>query len=199
MATIVANMSMSLDGFIADSADGVEYLFGWYGNGDFTAPTADPHMTFHVSEASADHLRGMLANVGALVCGRRLFDIANGWGGTHPTGAPVFVVTHSIPEGWPRDDAPFTFITEGGVERAVAEAKAVAGDKIVAIASANITQECLNAGLLDAIAVDLVPVLLGAGIRFFDHLRGAPITLENPQVVEGTAVTHLYYRVKPPC
>jgi dihydrofolate reductase len=199
MATVVANMSMSLDGFIADPVDGVEYLFGWYDNGDFTVPTADPRMTFHVSEASAAHLRGMLANVGALVCGRRLFDIANGWGGTHPTGAPVFVVTHSIPEGWPRDDAPFTFITEGGVERAVGEAKAVAGDKIVAIASANIAQECLNAGLLDAIAVDLVPVLLGAGIRFFDHLSGAPITLGNPQVVEGTAVTHLYYRVKPPC
>jgi dihydrofolate reductase len=188
---------MSLDGFIADPADGVEHLFGWFDNGDFTVPTADPHMAFHVSEASAAHLHGMLANIGALVCGRHLFDVANGWGGNHPTGAPVFVVTHTIPEGWPRDDAPFTFIIEGGVERAVAKAKDVARDKIVAIASANITQQCLNAGLLDAIAVDLVPVLLGEGIRFFDHLSGTPITLESPQVVEGTAVTHLYYRVKP--
>jgi dihydrofolate reductase len=188
---------MSLDGFIADPADGVEHLFRWYGNGDVTVPTADPRMTFHVSLASAAHLRGTLANVGALVCGRRLFDVANGWGGNHPTGAPVFVVTHTIPEGWPRDDAPFTFITEGGVARAVAQAKAVASDKIVAIASANIAQQCLNAGLLDAIAVDLVPVLLGAGIRFFDHLSGTPIMLEDPRVVEGTAVTHLYYRVTP--
>jgi dihydrofolate reductase len=196
MVTVVANMSMSLDGFIADPADGVEHLFGWYDNGNVTVPTADPRMTFHVSEASAAHLRGMLTNVGALVCGRHLFDVAKGWGGNHPTGAPVFVVTHTIPESWPRDDAPFTFITEGGVERAVAQAKAVASDKIVAIASANIAQQCLNAGLLDAIAVDLVPVLLGSGIRFFDHLSGTPITLEDPRVVEGTAVTHLYYRIK---
>jgi dihydrofolate reductase len=187
---------MSLDGFIADLADGVEHLFGWYDNGDVTVPTADPRMTFHVSEASAAHLRDRLANVGALVCGRRLFDVANGWGGNHPTGAPVFVVTHSIPEGWPRDDAPFTFISEGGIERAVAQAKGVARDKIVAIASADIAQQCLNAGLLDVIAVDLVPVLLGKGIRFFDRLSGAPITLEDPRVVEGTGVTHLYYRVK---
>lgn len=197
MATVVASMSMSLDGFIADPADGVEDLFGWYSNGDVTVPTADPHMTFHVSAASAAHLGDMFANVGALVCGRRLFDVANGWGGNHPTGAPVFVVTHSIPQGWPRDDAPFTFITEGGVEHAVAQAKAIAGDKIVAIASANIIQQCLNAELLDAIAVDLVPVLLGEGIRFLDHLSGTPIKLEDPRVDEGSGVTHLYYHVKP--
>jgi dihydrofolate reductase len=128
MATVVANMSMSLDGFIADPADGVEHLFGWYDNGDVIVPTADPRMTFHVSEASAAHLGDTLANVGALVCGRRLFDVANGWGGNHPTGAPVFVVTHTIPEGWPRDGAPFTFITEGSVEHAVAQAKVVASD-----------------------------------------------------------------------
>ena len=197
MALVVANMSMSLDGFIADPADGVEHLFGWYGNGDVTVPTADPRLTFHVSEASAAHLRGMLGNVGALISGRRLFDVAEGWGGNHPVGAPVFVVTHTAPQGWPHDDAPFTFVTEGGVEQAVAQAKAVAGDKIVAIASANVAQQCLNAGLLDAIAVDLVPVLLGEGIRFFDHLSEAPVKLENPRVVEGNCVTHLYYRVRP--
>lgn len=197
MATVVANMSMSLDGFIADPADGVEHLFGWYDNGDVTVSTADPGLTFHVSDASAAHLRAMLGNVGALITGRHLFDVAKGWGGNHPVGCPVFVVTHSIPEGWPRDDAPFTFVTEGGVEQAVTQAKAVAGDKIVAIASAHIAQQCLSAGLLDAIAVELVPVLLGEGIRFFDHLSGTPIMLENPRVVEGTGVTHLYYRVKP--
>jgi dihydrofolate reductase len=109
----------------------------------------------------------------------------------------VFVVTHQVPAGWPRDDAPFTFVTEG-VASAVAQASAVAGDKVVAVASANIAQQCLNAGLLDAVSVNLVPVLLGAGIRFFDHLGGTPIQLEDPQVIEGTGVTHLYYRVKAP-
>ena len=108
----------------------------------------------------------------------------------------MFVVTHSIPGGWPRDDAPFTFVT-GGVEKAIAEAKAVAGDKIGAVVSANIAQQCLTDGLLDEIVVDLVPVLLGEGIRFFDNLEGGPIELEGPQVIEGTGVTHLSYRVKP--
>jgi len=128
-------------------------------------------------------LRDVLANAGALIAGRRLFDIAGGWGGTHPLGVPVFVVTHSLPDGWPREDAPFTFVTDG-VERAVAQAKAVAGDKTVTVASANIAQQCLNAGLLDE------------GIRFFDHLKDTPVQLEGPRVVEGTGVTHLSYRVQ---
>ena len=154
-------------------------------------------MVSHVSEASAGYLREALAGVGALVAGRRLFDHTRGWGGSHPLGVPVFVLTHTTPEGWPRDDAPFTFVTDG-VESAVAQAKAVAGDKTVAVASPNVAQQCLNAGLLDGIGVDLVPVLLGDGIRFFDNLSNAPVALEGPRVIEGTGVTHLYYRVKCP-
>lgn len=196
MALVIANMSMSLDGFIADPSDGVEHLFGWYNNGDVTVPTADAQWTFHTSAASAAYLRETFANVGALIAGRHLFDVANGWGGNHPAGVPVFVVTHSVPDGWPRAGAPFTFVTDG-VESAVAQARAVAGDKIAAVGSANIAQQCLNARLLDGIAVDLVPVLLGEGIRFFDHLTRAPVKLEDPRVIEGTGVTHLYYRVNP--
>ncbi len=196
MATVVANMSMSLDGFIADLHDEVGPLFDWYEAGPVTVPTADSGLTFHTSAGSAAYLRETLANIGALICGRRLFDLTGGWNGNHPAGCPVFVVTHSVPEGWPRDDAPFTFITAGGVESAVAQTKAVAGDMIVAVATPTITQQCLNAGLLDAIALDLVPVLLGDGIRFFDNLRGTPIRLEDPSIIEGVRVTHLYYRVK---
>jgi dihydrofolate reductase len=197
MAKVVASMSMSLDGFIADSNDGVQHLFGWYGNGDVRFETEDPNLTFQLSEASAAHVRGMFDKVGALVSGRRLFDITQGWGGSHPVGAPVVVVTHSVPEDWPHKDAPFTFVTDG-VERAIARAKEIAGDKIVAVASANIAQQCLDAGLLDEIAVDLVPVLLGEGIPFFANLKSAPVELEGPSVVEGTGVTHLTYRVKRP-
>ncbi len=195
MATVVADMSMSLDGFVADPSDEVGPLFDWFGNGAVTVPTADSRWTLHLSEASAGVMRDALANVGALIAGRRWFDVARGWGGSHPMGVPVFVVTHRVPEGWPRDDAPFTFVTEG-VGSAVAQAKAVAGDKIVGVAGPNIAQQCLNAGLLDGISVNLVPVLLGEGIRFFDNLRGTPVVLEDPRVVEGTRVTHLYYRVK---
>lgn len=146
---------MSLDGFVADPSDGVEHLFGWYSNGNVTVPTADSRWTFQTSEASAAHLRQAVTNVGALVCGRRLFDYAQGWGGNHPMGVPVFVVTHTVPDGWPRDDAPFTFVTDG-IESAVAKARAIAGQGLVAIASANIAQQCLNAGLLDEIVVNVV-------------------------------------------
>ena len=195
MAKVVANMSMSLDGFIADPDDGVEHLFGWYDNGDIEVTTTRPDLTFHTSKASAEHLRESFADVGALICGRRLFDITNGWGGNHPVGAPVFVVTHTVPEGWPREDAPFTFVTDGP-ESAVRQAQAVAGDKVVAVATPTITQQLLDAGLLDEIAVNLVPVLLGEGIRFFDNLAGSPVKLEGPTVIEGTDVTHLHYRVR---
>ncbi len=196
MATVIADMTMSLDGFIADPNDGVDELFGWFDNGPVTIPTANDQITLHVSEASAARVRDIVANSGAVVGGRRLFDVAQGWGGHHPMGVQAFIVTHSIPDGWPHEGDDIVFVTDG-VESAIAQAKAVAGDKIVAVASANITQQCLNAGLLDGVSVNLVPVLLGQGIRFFDHLSAVPIQLEDPEVIQGTHVTHLYYRVKP--
>jgi dihydrofolate reductase len=125
MTKVNAHMSMSL----ADPNDGIEQLFGWYFSGQVTVPTTSPpHAPFQTDAASADVLRNALANTDALIAGRRLFDIAGGWGGTHPAGVPVFVVTHSIPDGWPREDAPFTVVTDR-IHSAVAQAKAVAGDK----------------------------------------------------------------------
>jgi dihydrofolate reductase len=195
MTTVVANMSMSLDGFIADPQDGVEHLFGWYGNGDVETPTADSRWSFRTSEASALRLRQGLAGVGALVCGRRLFDHTQGWGGNHPMGVPVFVVTHRAPDDWEHPEAPFTFVTDG-VESAVAQATQAAGEKSVAVASANIAAQCLDAGLLDRVDIDLVPVILGAGIPFFAGLANAPVAFENPDVIQGDGVTHLSYRVR---
>jgi dihydrofolate reductase len=195
MATVIADMSMSLDGFIADRNDGVGPLFDWYQAGPVSTPTASEEWTFETDEASAEQLREGLQAIGALICGRRLFDLTKAWGGRHPMGCPVVVVTHSVPGGWPRDDAPFSFVTDG-VESAVARASAIAGDKVVAVATPTITQQCLNAGLLDLIRVNLVPVLLGDGIRFFEHLRDAPIMLDDPEVSEGLRVTHLQYRVR---
>lgn len=195
MATVVANMSMSLDGFIADRNDQVGPLFDWYQAGPVETRSADEKLTFRTDEASAKQLREALHTIGALVCGRRLFDLTNAWGGRHPIGCPVVVVTHIVPKGWPRDGAPFTFVTDG-IESAVAQAKAIAGEKIVAVATPSITQQCLNLGLLDVISVDLVPVLLGDGIRFFDNLRDAPFMLEDPEVTPGVRVTHIQYRVR---
>jgi dihydrofolate reductase len=194
MASVIANMSMSLDGFVADPSDSVDLLFGWYFTGTVPVKTADQRLTFQLSDASAKHMRKVQESVGAVICGRRLFDVAGGWGGQHPMGVPAFVVTHEAPGDWNRPDAPVTFVTDG-VASAVEQAKATAGDKSVAIASADVTQQCLSAGLVDAIQVDLVPVLMGEGIRFFDKLAGTPVVLDDPDVVAGTGVLHLYYLV----
>jgi dihydrofolate reductase len=111
-------------------------------------------------------------------------------------GLPVVVVTHSVPDGWPREDAPFTFVTDG-IESAIEQAKALAGGKEVGVNGGTIARQCLNAGLLDEIWVDLVPVLLGGGTPFFDELTGAPVELEGPvSVVEDRDVTHLRYLVR---
>ncbi|MGH2893012.1 MAG: dihydrofolate reductase family protein [Solirubrobacteraceae bacterium] len=187
-------MSMSLDGYVADFNDGVEELHRWYLNGDVETPTGTDGFWFRTSAASAEILRDALANTGAVITGRRNFDIAGGWGGRHPLGVPVFVVTHSTPDGWPRDDAPFTFLDS--VEQAVASARAAAGEKSVVIASPNIAQQALALGLLDEVAISLVPVLLGNGIPLFAKRDNGPITLSDPAVVQGSGVTHLIFALQ---
>ena len=194
---VLGNMSMSLDGYVADPFDQAEHLLAWYGSGAVTVPSADPRWVYRVSEASAEHLREAFIDVGALISGRRLFDLTRGWGGSHPMGVPVFVVTHAIPDGWPRPDAAITFVTDG-IESALAQAGTVAGDKLVAVASASLIQQYLNAGLLDEIRVDLVPVLLGKGVRLFDNLSGTPVSLHAHRIIHGTDVTHLYFHVDRP-
>jgi dihydrofolate reductase len=193
MATVVADMSMSLDGYVADPSDGINDVFAWFTGGEVTVPTANPGFAFQTDEASAAEWRSALENVGAVITGRRTFDLAGGWGGIHPMGAPVFILTHNPPDGF--EEAPFTFVTDG-VESAVEQAKAAAGDKVVGVGGAQAAQQCLNAGLLDAVRVSLVPVLLGGGIPFFANLRNAPVKLETPRVVEAKGVTHLYYALR---
>jgi dihydrofolate reductase len=190
MAKVVADMSMSLDGFVAGPDDEVDEVFSWMADGDVTVETDNPDLGYQVDAASAEELEG--ANVKALVIGRRTFDLARGWGGRHPVGVPVWIPTHDPPDGW--DDAPFTFVT-AGVEAAVEQASAHAGDGIVGVAGAGTAQQCLNAGLLDAIRVSLVPYLLGEGTPYFANLQRAPVKLGQPKVVQGRGVTHLYYDV----
>lgn len=195
MTKVVALMSMSLDGYVADVKDGVAEVFGWYFSGDVAVPTANPDFTFHVSAPSADHLRGLMAMAGAFLTGRRTFEVAGGWGGRHPWGVPAFVVTHHVPDGWPRPGSTVEFVTDG-VEAAVARARAAAGSKWVFVHGARTIQQCLDAGLLDEIQIDLAAVLLGAGVRLFDRLANAPLALGDPTVVTGVGVTHLRYPVQ---
>jgi dihydrofolate reductase len=114
MPIVVADMSMSLDGFVAGPNDEVDQVFSWMMGGEVAVESENPDLGYEVDEASAEELQG--SNVKALVIGRRTFDLAGGWGGTHPVGVPVWIPTHDPPDGW--DDAPFTFVTEG-VEAAV--------------------------------------------------------------------------------
>lgn len=202
MGKVIFENSISLDGFVAgpnDSpenalGDGGEALFKWYSLGDVKFPLPGTDMVFDVSRASADFLRDKWNAQGAMLTGRRLFDIANGWGGKPPGGGACFVVTHHPDPKWMYEGSPYTFVTDG-VESAVAQAQAAAGDKLVSISSASIAQQCIQAGLLDEILLDLAPVLLGGGVRLFDTLGITPIDLEPLAVVQGLGVTHLHYRI----
>ena len=154
-----------------------------------------PGLTMRTSAVIGEHLRELNERTGALVVGRRLFDMTNGWGGRHPMDVPVVVVTHHVPEGWDREGDSFVFVTDG-IEAAIDRAKAIAGDREVGVNGGTIATQVLEAGLLDEVHVDLVPVLLGDGIPFFAGLKIAPVQLEGPiRVVPGREVTHLTYRV----
>jgi dihydrofolate reductase len=195
MGRVITGATMSLDGFIADPSGGVGPLFDWYFNGDVEFTGADPDRVFRTSAASADYTRAEWARIRASVIGRRLFDLTNGWYGRPPVGEAVFVVTHQAPTDWDFPDAPFTFVTDG-VRSAVAQATAFAGDMDVAVSAGNIGGQALEAGLIDEVSLELVPVVLGAGVRFFGDYAGSPLLLENPRVVQGDRVTHLHYRLR---
>jgi dihydrofolate reductase len=162
--------------------EGGERLFAWYYSGDTDLPLPGTEMVFKVSRASAELIQATWSTIGAMVAGRRMFDIAHGWGGNPPGGGNCFIVTHTVPQEWVYKGSPFTFVTDG-VESAVAQAKQAAGEKNVGISSASIAQQCLQADLLDG------------GVRLFDHLGALPIELENTSVVEAPGVTHLGFRV----
>jgi dihydrofolate reductase len=186
-------MTMSLDGYIAEPDDQVGELFDWYAAGDVAMSSTNPGIGFNVDAASAGMLAEILDNTGALIAGRHLFDITDGWGDNHPVGAPVVVVTHQPPansEKWPRT----TFV--GDVAEAVEQAKKIAGDKDVSIASAKIAQQALDLGLVDEVCVSLVPVLFGEGIPYFAKLASGHVLLDDPTVVQGKRAVHLRHAVR---
>ena len=195
MGKVITHMTMSLDGYIAKPNDDPAELFDWYQAGDVAVQHANKELgEFNVDEASAQVLEDLLGDAGVLISGRHLFDITNGWNDAHPTGAKVVVVTHDPPadaaERWPKT----TFV--GGVEEAVAKAKELAGDSDVSIASPTIIQQALDLGLVDEVAVSLVPVLFGEGKTYFGNLRGGHLMLEDPDVVQGRRALHLRFKVR---
>jgi dihydrofolate reductase len=198
MGKVQAQAIMSLDGYVAKQDNTIGSLFDWLQNGDVTIPTPAEDFTVHLTPASAEHWRQWVSSLGALVCGRTLFEVAEGWQGRHTLDVPVVVVTHHVPTDWvdAHPDAPFSFVTDG-VEAAVERAQDLAGDGIVTVAGGTIARQCLELGLLDEVAVDLVPVVMGEGNRpFFGRLSSEEVPLGNPTVcVQGDRVTHLVFPV----
>jgi dihydrofolate reductase len=195
VGSVVSSASMSLDGFIAKEDNSIGRLFDWYENGDVDFPTASEGMTFHLSPASASYWRQWVEGLGAIVCGRRLFDVTDGWGGRHTLDAPVVVVTHEVPTQWvsAHPEAPFHFVT-AGVGPAVAKAQEIAGDRLVAVTAGTIARQALELGLLDEVAIDLVPVVMGRGRPYFGDLALQDVPLGDPTVcIQGDRVTHLRF------
>lgn len=189
MTMLIADMSMSLDGYVAKPDDDVAPLHRWFFDGDAEVAPGAP---FKTSEKSAKLLRDALDSVGVIIGGRRYFNLADGWGGRHPMGVPVYILTHEPPADWAADST-IHFVTDG-IQSAVTQAREAAGGKDIGIATPSIVRQCLDAGLLDELQINLIPVVLGKGLPFFDGIA-REVVLEGPEVVEGEGVTHLRYRV----
>jgi dihydrofolate reductase len=210
MGKVIVALTVSLDGFIAGANDGPDQglgeggmrLFDWYFTGDAPVRPYEEAARrgvqvppFRLDRRNLEVFEELIDCGGAFVTGRRTENISGPGGGHGPLpGLPLFVVTHHVPDEVPRGESDYTFVTDG-VESAIRQAKAVAGDRYVSLMGASIPQQALRAGLVDEILVHLVPVLLGTGVRLFDHLGADNIELETLRVVGGPGVTHLRYRV----
>ena len=192
MSTVVMHAVVSADGFIADAGDDVGPLFDWYFNGD--VPIVDD-APFRVSRVSAGYVRPMWASIGSMVIGRHLFDTTNGWDGSPPAGDHVVVVSHRPkPGGW-HPEASYFFA--GDVPQAIMKAKELAGpQRIVALAAGDVGGQAIALGLVDEVAMDVVPVVFGSGKRYFGPVDAQHL-LEDPHtVIQGDRVLHLRYRVR---
>jgi dihydrofolate reductase len=204
MGKVVADITMSLDGFVTgpDDAPGRglgergECLHNWVMGGPWRYD--DENRRFAPLEADRKVLQEAMGSIGAGIIGRRMFNVTGGWGGNPPGGkdARYFVLTHTVPPEWAGPRSPFTFVTTG-IEDALAQARAVAGSKDVGIGGgANVIQQYLAAGLVDELRLHLAPVLLGAGRRLFEGLGDHTIELERTRVVESPYATHLDFTIR---
>jgi dihydrofolate reductase len=201
VSSVTSDISVSLDGFIAGPGDGVDNPLGDGGERlhEWVVRLASWRSRHGLAggetSRDAEIVEESVRDTGAVVLGRRMFDNAKGWGDEPPFHVPVFVLTHEARDDLVKGGTTFSFVTDG-VESALAQARAAAGDKNVHVAGgANTVQQFLSAGLLDELQLHVVPVLFGAGVRMFDGLGTAPVELETMRVVESPGVTHLKFRV----
>jgi dihydrofolate reductase len=201
MARVLVDITMSLDGFVAGPNDGPELPLGesgerlheWvYG----LASWREPHgLEGGERNRDSDLLEEAMGGKGAVIVGRRMFENAHEWGDNPPFHVPVFVLAHEARDPLAKEGGTtFTFVTDG-ISSALEQARAVAGEKNVAIGGgANTIQQYLAAGLVEEIQIHVAPLLLGGGVPLFGDLGGR-VELETTRVIESPAVTHLRYRV----
>jgi dihydrofolate reductase len=182
MGIVIAGMTMSLDGFVADPEGNLDLLYP-----DF----ADLQRS--------DYMSAIIEETGAVLMGRKTFEMGDpdSWLGEYEFQVPIFVLTHHPPRTPPKQDEHLTFtFVSGDVADAVAQAKSAAGDKAVqVVGGANVIQQLLQAGLVDELSIDVMPVLLGGGLRLFDSPEQPPIRLEKQRVPEAGQRTGLRFRV----
>lgn len=191
---MIMHAVVSVDGFIADRGDDVGPLFDWYFTGEHPIPEAGPGAPFRVGARSLPHVRDQWGRIGATVMGRHLFDLTNGWDAAPPAGGDLVVVSHRPkPDGWhPEADVPFF----DDVTAAVEDARRRAGERDVAVCAGEVGGAALALGLVDQVAMDVVPVVFGSGKRYFGSVEGQHL-LEDPDVVlAGDRVLHLRYPVR---
>jgi dihydrofolate reductase len=212
MSKVYVDISMSLDGYVAGPDADMENPLGVGGmqlhEWVFVLPSWREAHGQEGGERNADDevVQESLAAQGAVVMGRKMFSGGSGpweqdpnaegwWGDEPPFKVPVFVLTHHAREPKPMPgDLAFTFVTDG-IEAALAQARAAAGEKDVLVAGgADVAQQALTAGLVDEVQVHIAPVLLGGGVRLFDNL-GTDVKVEPDRVIESPNVTHVRYRV----
>ena len=192
MGSVVLHMSISLDGFVAGPGVTAEHAMGKGGERLHEWLFADP-----LDPRDAGVADAMRADVGAVVLGNRTFTVGlPHWGGT-PYPVPCFVLTHTARGPLQGGEHAFTFVTDG-VESALRQAQAAAGDGDITLMGAEVAQQFLRVGLLDEIQLNVVPVLLGDGLRLFEGLGAGPVELGRLSVIESPAVTHLRFRVVRP-
>jgi dihydrofolate reductase len=191
MTKVIFDISMSLDGFVTASnvkpeeplGDGGQRLHDW---------------AFGEDERNRELLAEAMNSIGAVIAGRRTYDLSLPWWGADGPAGParvaVFVLTHAEPEEVP-ERGVYTFVTDG-IESALEEGMLVAGDKDVAVmGGSEIGQQFIRAGLIDEISIHLVPVLLCGGTRMFEHIGSEHIRLEPVGVIETPEAMHLRFRV----
>ena len=181
MRNVIVGATMSLDGFMNDRHGSVSRLY--------------PDLEALRSTAM---LQEEIRTTGAVVMGRRAYDMAEGDLTDYEYQVPIFVLTHHVPEQGPKgqnEQLTVTFVNDG-IQRAIEKALAAAGDKqVMVVGGANTAQQCLRAGLVDEIHIGIVPVLFGEGLRFFEPLVNTQLELERTRIFESPTRTDLWFRV----